>query len=240
MIVLSLVGFVRFHLRAGRLWLGWSVVALRTLSLLLNSLVGQNLNYREVTALRHVPFLGDSVAIGVGVSNPLMLVGQLSLISWTVFVFEAAVTVWRRGDRRQALITACSIAFFALVGVVQAVLVLWQIVDWPITACVFFLGIIAAMTYEMSGEMLHAAQVGRELRESEQRLALAADAANLGIWIRDLLRNETWASEKWRGLFGFHQWLFAPSAPARGAPEAPQARLQLNTQNYSIIPGLVL
>ena len=69
-IVLSLVGFVRLHLRAGRVWLAWSICALRTLALLLNFLVGQNLNYREVTALRHIPFLGESVSVGAGASNP--------------------------------------------------------------------------------------------------------------------------------------------------------------------------
>lgn len=41
------------------------------------------------------------------------------------------------------------------------------------------------------------------VRESEQRLALAAEAANLGIWIHDLARNEVWASDRWRAIFGF-------------------------------------
>jgi hypothetical protein len=62
-------------MRAGRPWLGWTVCALRTLALVLNFLVGQNLNYREITALRHIPFLGESVPVAEGVSNPCMLVG---------------------------------------------------------------------------------------------------------------------------------------------------------------------
>jgi len=41
------------------------------------------------------------------------------------------------------------------------------------------------------------------VRENEQRMNLAVDAANFGIWIRDLARNEIWASDKWRKLFGF-------------------------------------
>ena len=41
------------------------------------------------------------------------------------------------------------------------------------------------------------------LRENEQRMSLAVDAANFGIWIRDITRNEIWASDKWRKLFGF-------------------------------------
>ncbi len=45
----------------------------------------------------------------------------------------------------------------------------------------------------------------RSLRESEERMSLAADAANLGIWIRDLVGDEIWATDKWRQLFGFEK-----------------------------------
>jgi PAS domain S-box-containing protein len=41
------------------------------------------------------------------------------------------------------------------------------------------------------------------LRESEQGLSLAASAAHFGIWIRYLERDEIWATDKWRELFGF-------------------------------------
>jgi PAS domain S-box-containing protein len=41
------------------------------------------------------------------------------------------------------------------------------------------------------------------LTESEQRVDLAATAANLGIWERDLVSHTIWASDTWRALFGF-------------------------------------
>ena len=66
-----------------------------------------------------------------------------------------------------------------------------------------FLGVVLAMGYELSRDVLRAAQLGRELRESERRMALATEAANLGIWIHDLPRDEIWASDKWRELLGF-------------------------------------
>ncbi|MFZ0710784.1 MAG: ABC transporter substrate binding protein [Terrimicrobiaceae bacterium] len=46
----------------------------------------------------------------------------------------------------------------------------------------------------------------RSLCESEQRMSLAADAANLGIWIRDFVGDQIWATDKWRQLFGFEKW----------------------------------
>lgn len=91
--VVALVGFVRLYLRAGRLWLAGAVCLLRAFSLLANFVAGQNLNYREVTRLRSIPFLGESVSVGEGVSNPWMLVGQLSLLFLIIYAADAAVTV---------------------------------------------------------------------------------------------------------------------------------------------------
>ena len=92
-LIVSLVGFVRLYLRAGRLWLAWTICGLRTLSLILNFVCTPNLNYREITTLRHVPLFGESVALAEGVNNPWMLVGQLSLWLWVIFVADAAITV---------------------------------------------------------------------------------------------------------------------------------------------------
>lgn len=47
------------------------------------------------------------------------------------------------------------------------------------------------------------AQHLRDLREAEQQADLAADAASLGIWARDLASDDIWANPKWRELFGF-------------------------------------
>jgi two-component system, LuxR family, sensor kinase FixL len=202
-LILSLVGFVRFYLRAGRLWLAWMVCGLRTLSLILNFVCTPNLNYREITGLLHVSFLGERVAVAEGIPNPWMLIGQLSLLFLVIFVADAAITVWRRGDRRQALLVGGSIVFWAMAGTVQAILVLWGIIHAPITTSLFYMGIVAAMGYELSQDVLRAARLSDDLSESQQRMDLAAHAANLGIWIRDLVRNENWATDEWRALLGF-------------------------------------
>jgi two-component system, LuxR family, sensor kinase FixL len=203
MLILSLVGFVRLYLRAGRLWLAWTVCGLRTVSLILDFVCTPNLNYREISALRHVSFLGETVVVGEGIPNPWMLTGQLSLLLLVVFVTDAAMKVWQRGDRRQALLVGGSIIFFVVAGTGQLILTFWGIIHAPITASLFYMGIVVAMGYELSQDVLRAAQLSDDLRESQQRMALAAHAANLGIWVRDLVRNEIWATDKWRELFGF-------------------------------------
>ena len=203
MLIVSLVGFVRLYLRAGRLWLAWTVCGVRTLSLILNFVCTPNLNYREITALRHVSFLGDTVVVAEGVPNPWMLIGQLSLLLLVIFVADAAITVWRRGDRRQALSVGGSIVFFVVAGTGQAILTLWGIIHAPITASFFFMAIVAAMAYELSQELFRASRLSDDLRDSEERMSLAAEAANLGMWVWDVARDEVWTTDKGRALFGF-------------------------------------
>src|SRR6266705_899826 len=118
-VVASLVGFVRLYLRAGRRWLAWTVVGVRTVSLILNFIFSPNINYRQITALRHVSFLGEPVSVAAGVPNPWMLVAQLSLLLLIIFVSDAMITVWRRGDRRQALVVGGGILFFVVLGTAE-------------------------------------------------------------------------------------------------------------------------
>lgn len=208
--IVSVTWFVRLYLGAGRRWLAWTVCGLRAFSLLPNFLAGQNLNYQEITALRHVPFLNEVVPIAEGIPNPWMLVGQLSAFLLIVFVADASVTAWRRGDRRKALRVGGSIDLFLIAALGEAVLAYWGHFPVPITFSLLYMGVVAGMGYELSQDVLHASQLVRELqvsearlRESEERMTLAAEATNLGIWIRYLKRNEIWANESWRALFGF-------------------------------------
>lgn len=83
---LAIFAFVRLHLRAGRLWLGWIAVSARTVSLGLNFTVGLNLNYLSVTGLRQVRFLGGDVSLPMGTPNHSMLVGQTGLLFLLLFV----------------------------------------------------------------------------------------------------------------------------------------------------------
>jgi two-component system sensor kinase FixL len=201
--VLALSGFVRLYLRAGRAWLLWAVCALRTVSLLLNFLTGENLNYLEVSSLRHLPFLGETVAIAQCVPNPWMLIGQLSLFWLVIFVADAAIAVWRRGERRIAALVGGSLVFFVLAGTGQATLILWGYVQWPLTTGWFFLGIIGAMGYELGGEASRAAKRADDVRALAQQMDLAANAANLGFWFWDFACNEMQATDQWRAQFGF-------------------------------------
>src|SRR6266480_879185 len=141
-IIAALVCFVRLYLKAGRQWLAWTVVGVRTLSLILNFIFSPNINFRQMAPLRHVSFLAESVSVAGGVPNPWMLVVQLSLVLLVIFVMDATIAVWRRGDRRQALTVGGSILFFTMAGTVEGITITWGIISMPMKASLFYRGLV--------------------------------------------------------------------------------------------------
>ena len=208
-IVASLVGFVRLYLRAGRRWLAWTVVGVRTVSLILNFIFSPNINYREIIALRHISFLGESVSVAVGVPNPWMLVAQLSLLLLVIFVTDATITAWRRGERRKALMVGGSIVLFVMAGTAEGVVIAWGIISMPVSVSLFYQGIVVAMAYELSYDVLRAATLTRQLqaseaglRESEERFRVVADSSPVLIWMSGLDKLCTFFNKVWLEFTG--------------------------------------
>jgi len=210
LLIVSLVGFVRLYLKTGRSWLAWTVFGTRTLLLFPNFLVGQNLNFLEITRLGHMRLLGESVAIAEGTPNPWIVLGEINLVLLIIFVVDASLMTWRQGERRRALTVGGSIVFFVFVSSGQALLVHWKVLILPYVGSIFFMGLVLVMGYELSSETIHASELGRKLQKTEaglhevkETMRLAVEGANFGIWNRDLVRNEVWATDKWCALFGF-------------------------------------
>ena len=209
-LTVAFVAFVRLYLHAGRPWLAWSICGLRTLVLILNFILTPNLNFRRITSLRHFSWWGsEMISMPFGVANPWGLLSLVSLLLLLIFFVDATITVWRRGDRRRALVLGGSMIFGSILAW-HVPLVIWGIIDVPFFLCFAYSGIVAAMGYELSYDLLHAAQLARqlqasetELRETQERMELAANAAELGMWMWDIVRDEVWITDKGRALFGF-------------------------------------
>jgi len=200
-LTLSFVAFVRLYLRAGRRWLAWSIYGLRTLVLILNFISTPNINFRVITGLRHFSWWGEIVSVPVGVPNPWGLLSNLSLLLLLIFSVDATITVWRRGDRQRALVVGGSM----ILGTILAwhvPFVIWGIINAPFFLSFAYSGIVLAMGYELSNDMLQTAQLAQKLERSEKRLNLAADSANLGMWEWDLKKDEIWVTRTRRAQLG--------------------------------------
>jgi len=173
----------------------------------MNFSTGVNLHLGAIRSLQQVNFLGEPVSmLGKWTPNPWVRLGQFAALVQFAYVVDASLRLWRTGtreSRKRAVIVGGTLAFFILFASAQAGLVVAGVLRMPIVVSFPFLAVLLAMSYELSRDALRAAQLGRELRESEQQMALATVAANLGVWVRDLTRNAIWASDQWRALFGF-------------------------------------
>ncbi len=196
-LTVSFVMFVRLYLHAGRPWLAWSICGLRTLVLILNFIFTPNLNFQQITRLHQFSWW-----VPIGVANPWATLSSVSLLLLLVFFVDATITVWRRGNRRRALFVGGSMIFGAILAW-HVPLVVWGVIEVPFFLCFAYLGIVAAMGYELSNDMARTVQLARELEASDQRLNLAADSAGLGLWEWDIVRNEIWITDRGRSLFGF-------------------------------------
>jgi PAS domain S-box-containing protein len=206
-IAVGSLGFVHFYFGTGKWWLLGAALGLRLLAVVVNFSTGLNLHISAIQSLQQVNFLGEPVSmLGVWTLNPWVRLGQFAALVQFIYVADASFRLWRTGSResrRQAVIVGGSLAFFILFSSAQAGLVAAGVLRMPIVVSFPFLAVLLAMSYELSRDALRAAQLGRELRESEQQMAMATEAANLGVWVRDLVRNEILANAKWRALFGF-------------------------------------
>ena len=212
--VVSIVGFVRLYFRAGRLWLGYAACGLRLLDLIMNFFSAPNLNYKEIAGLRHLTvFGGETISVAKGLENPWIKVSELSSLFLLLFVVDASVTLWRRGqraERRRAVVVGGCVILFILMAAGHPALIEAGLIQSPYLISLSFLAIVGAMGYELSLDVVRAEQLARRLqasetalRESEQNMSLAASAAELAMWTWDVTRDEIWTTDKGRALLGF-------------------------------------
>src|SRR6266496_2008422 len=201
-LTVSFVAFVRLYLRAGRAWLAWSIYGLRTLVLILNFIFPVSINFRAITDIRHFSCAGEIVSVPVGIPNPWGLLSQVSLLLLLIFSVDATISVWRRGDRRRALLVGGSMIFGAILAW-HVPLVIWGVIEVPFFLGFTYTAIVAAMGYELSNDMARSAHLAHELELSDKRLNLAANSADLGLWEWDLSKDEIWVTPKRRAQLGF-------------------------------------
>ena len=214
-LVVAIVGFVHLYFGTGRLWLGISGCIVRFVALVINFAAPPNLNFRSITALRHLNFLGDTVAMPEGVGSPWTHLSEFSSLLILAFVMDATLALWRRGgreNRRRAAVVGGSITLFIVLAAGLSALTNAKVVQMPYLVSFPFMGVIVAMGFELSYDILRAAKTAQQLRaseaalrESEARMGLAASAANLGLWCWNVQSDDFWITKEGRALCGFSE-----------------------------------
>ena len=106
----------------------------------------------------------------MGVPEPLELDRPTEYAVGSYFLrgcYDRCLASWRTAAR--ALVGGSAISFITL-ALAQSVLVIWGAVRWPFINSVPYLGIIAAMGYELSYDFLRAAKLAQDFQASEAAL----------------------------------------------------------------------
>ncbi len=202
-LVLSLVGFTRLYLRAGRSWLAWTACSLKTLTLIINFVFTPSLYYLEINALRQLSWGGEEASIVLGTPNPWSLLNQVTLLLLLVFFADATITVWRRGDRQRALIVGGTTTFFGALVIAQFALVVWGIIQAPLFGSFAYLGIVVALGYQLCDDAVRAADLASELQIGEERFRRVVEAAPSAMIMVNQEGQITLANQQAEKTFGY-------------------------------------
>jgi hypothetical protein len=174
-LVVGVVRFVGLYFGTGRWWLGCAAVGVRLVSLVLNFIFAPNLNYREISSLKQIEFLGERVwVVAQSVPSHRNWIVELSSLLALIFVVDASLTLWRKGGpeaRRGAALVGGSITLFIIVAAVLTSLIHIGVLHIPYLVSFPFLAIVVAMGYELSRDMIRAARMPDELRENAESMS---------------------------------------------------------------------
>jgi signal transduction histidine kinase len=177
--IFACIALIYYRLRPKRLWLAWTAVALRVATLIINFIQDPNINYSEITLLERTLIAGDTISMVEGISNPAMLVANISLLFLSIFVVDAAVTAWRRDRDRFTLALGATLVVLVIGGSIQAILIFWEFIQLPVFITPFFLGLTIVMGIEVSLSVLSSIKLEQQSARQKTQLAQLSKAATL-------------------------------------------------------------
>ncbi len=165
--IVALSWYIALRTGAVRRWFLWGVSVLGVLTVVLDFMVG--ISYRGPITLGVVALpWGEKVSYVSGATNPLRLVGDLVLLGFLLILLDSTFRMVRRGEGRQARLLGISLVIYALglLTIIPADLG-WFHLPSPHTFA--FLVIVAAMSWDLSEDLIRASQLSREVMAGERR-----------------------------------------------------------------------
>jgi signal transduction histidine kinase len=176
--------FVRSYLGTGKLWLLGTTIAARLFILIADLAVHPNFNFREISSLRQISFLGEQVSIvGQGMARPWQWVATASMWLIIAFVADAAVQCWQTdalGSRRKALTVGLGLVVPMVITYPLSQLVVFGLLHIPVFISPGILGMLVVIAYELSRDIASSRRARAELVELRSELAQASRVTALG------------------------------------------------------------
>jgi PAS domain S-box-containing protein len=181
-LLIPMVWFVYLHFGTARRWLAVTITATWGIAIVVNFLSPFSLVFSDIAELRRlVSYWGESFSIAVGPANPWKPLADLASILIAVYVIDASIHAWRRGDRHRALVVGGSITFFIVAAGIHTPLVDAGLVATPYMISVAFLAIVLAQSYELVTEAVKAPRLAQEVAVNERRWRTLMEEVQLAV-----------------------------------------------------------
>src|SRR3954469_10447700 len=178
----GLVLFIHLYFGTARVWLGWTVVILRTLLTVGNVIGPATASWRPI-GVDQTPWLGQSVSSSSAVAvRPLQWLATLTSLLFLAYIVDATLRLWRkpqRDARRKALVVGGAIIGFRMLATLQAQFIVWGVVQMPVMVSPAFLIMLGAMTYEMCRDIVASGRLHTEAGRLRDELAHVARVSTL-------------------------------------------------------------
>jgi signal transduction histidine kinase len=177
--------FVRYYLGTGREWLMWAVIVARVAVLVVNFSVHPNFNFANIISLRTVPLLGEQISqIATAVPRgEWQWFAVASLVLLMAYLIDASVRRWLTGggdSRRKAHAVGLAVAAPLLCTFAYTQLLVFGVIQGPLSNLPWFLGALVMMAYETGREFILSRRARFELAELRDQLSQVERVSVLG------------------------------------------------------------
>ncbi len=175
--IVSLVWFVALYTGAVRRWLVLAETAIAVIAVTFGFIVG--IAYTEVTELRSIMLpWGETVTMGIGPTSPWRWLGDLVNLGFFAILIDTIITLVRRGEPRKVRVLGGTLVFFSL-ALLLIIPTDLGLITLPGPHTFAFLLIVAAMSWDLTDELIRGSQLSREVVAGERRWRQLLDSIQL-------------------------------------------------------------
>jgi PAS domain S-box-containing protein len=181
-LLMAMIWFVYLHFGTARRWLAATITALWSVAIVVNFASPYSVTFADIHALRRLPtFWGESFTVALGPTNPWATLTNLASVLILIYVLDASIRLWRRGERHRAGVIGGAIVLFMVAAGIHTPLVDTGIVQTPYMISFAFLAIVAAMSYDLVSDAVKVSRYAQLIEASEARWRTLLENVQLAV-----------------------------------------------------------
>ena len=169
LLIVFMSWFAYHHFGTARRWLTVTISIVLGVYMAMQLALPSEIYGEEISLRPILTYWGETFYRPTGVASIWQYLGDVANLLFAIYVLDAALGLWRAGKKRRASVIGGAMILFTLSAAILEPLADAGVFRFPYLISFAFLAVIAAMTYELAGEVVKASQYSRELATGELR-----------------------------------------------------------------------